>query len=344
MSDSSSEPAADQAGQDAAAASSPATDQGATKSFADTVAETLHQGGFANDDGASPSSGTSESKAEEGDSTEAKEADEAEEEAEEDPKAEEKGEESDDKQLPFHKHPRWQEMRKKASDAESRVKELEGKVQEAENAVEAYNRLSQFAEEHGLDDGDVNAAFEVAALVKSDPRAALEKLRPMYEEAAVAAGEMLPPDLDEAVENGEITEERAQELARYRLKERQSGQNAERERQTQQQRAVQDLASAVSDAERKLISSDPDYGAIKDVVHERFELWARRQGQLPDKQAALKELDKIVKSEKKRLGAASGRSTGSINPRRPSSASPRRPQPAQANDPVEHLTSVLMGD
>ena len=132
------------------------------------------------------------------------------------------------------------------------------------------------AEEPELPKEELQRAVEIARRLREDPKAALEELKPVIEAARVAAGEALPKDIEELVERGDVTPEIGRELARLRVQAAQAeALRAERERAQRESRAMA-AARAVSDYERKLMASDPNYVALRPVITRVYELEVRK--------------------------------------------------------------------
>ena len=91
-----------------------------------------------------------------------------------------------------------------------------GRVVADEGACAALPGAFRVGDPFRLDAGGIHARLELTALMKADPFKALEAVTPIYQELQRRAGATLPEDLESAVQTGEITEDRARELARLR--------------------------------------------------------------------------------------------------------------------------------
>lgn len=125
--------------------------------------------------------------------------------------------------VPFHKHPRFQQV----------VREKRAAEQDAVR----YRNVETFLRDNGLGAEEAADMLTLGAMLKHNPAAAWEKIRPWAEKAAIAAGAILPPDIMQRVQAGEISPQVAQELSRAK------GQQAsfEAERQMLAQRQQQAL-------------------------------------------------------------------------------------------------------
>ena len=154
-----------------------------------------------------------------------------------------------------------------------------------------YKQFVGFLEENRISQDEANQLFHIGALMKNDPVKALEILTPYYNDLLHVTGNILPPDLQQQVDQGYITKQHASELSRLRMT-GQTSQAIQQERQQHQQQREQhrqqqnnaSMQSAVADWEKQWASSDPDYARKKDRVLDRVELLlvrAQKNGTLP---------------------------------------------------------------
>lgn len=153
--------------------------------------------------------------------------------------------------VPFHKHPRFQQL-------------LREKKEATVDAVR-YRNIQRFLDDNGVEAQEAVNALEVAALAKSNPAEAWARLKPWLQELLVAAGEVLPQDLQQRVQAGELSQEAAYEVSRSRAtvssvaKQRSfEQQQADRRRETEAGNAVTGAAQAW-EADRR--AKDPNFDA-----------------------------------------------------------------------------------
>lgn len=167
-----------------------------------------------------------------------------------------------DEQLPFHKHPRFQ-----ALVAEKNL---------LKDEASQFRAISDYMAQNHLVPDELNQAFVVASALKNDPFKALEMLEPIINGLRNMTGVTLPPEVSERVENGEMSEEAAQELSRYRaqvaLQERNSQVALQQQSEWQANQAHQQLTGAVEQWERQIAARDPDYEAKKSLVFKSIRL------------------------------------------------------------------------
>lgn len=193
--------------------------------------------------------------------------------------SEETGDETDDSKLPFHQHPRWKQV----------VAERNAYREDAEG----YRKVTGFMQEHGLSAEDMADAYDISAKLKSgDPQRlqeALEWLEPRVATLKAQLGHVLPEDLQEKVDGGELDEAGAQEIARLRATDSLRTQQAERQRETEATNATERqvrevstaMATAVDEWEKGIKGSDPDYAKKADLVLAKSQAIVARTGKAP---------------------------------------------------------------
>lgn len=203
-----------------------------------------------------------------------------------------------------------EELSAMTPNAQRRIRELNDRMKAAEAETEAvkgkaenFDQVVGFMQKSNLTSDDVNNGFEIMAAIKNDPQRALEMLTPVIRSLMDMTGNVMPQDLKERVEAGEISEADAMELARSRAgaklsKEREEAQaeqrkreEAQRARQTQTQTALTS-AEAWSAEKRKV---DPDWDKKHPKVAEKIELRVHRDG-MPKSETEMRQwLDDALK-------------------------------------------------
>lgn len=95
-------------------------------------------------------------------------------------------------------------------------KESEAKLADLEPKANQFDQVVRFVQEAGLSTQEVNDGFEVMRLLKRDLPGAYKRLKPIVEQLEVVLGVQIPDDLQQAVNEGQITEAHARELSRTR--------------------------------------------------------------------------------------------------------------------------------
>lgn len=153
--------------------------------------------------------------------------------------------------VPFHKHPRFQKL-------------LQDKKAAEVDAVR-YRNVEDFLDRSNLTAEEAADGLEIMGLAKTDPVTAWERLKPFAEKVAVAAGVLLPPDLQQKVQTGELARGVAIELSKARAqvqssqtREQLQREQAERRAQMEGQQAI--IGAATSwEADRQ--AKDPNFAA-----------------------------------------------------------------------------------
>lgn len=153
-----------------------------------------------------------------------------------------------------------------------RFQEVNQAKQAAEQQIEQFKPLAEaqqsvisFCEQNQISSQEFAEIMEIAAALKHDPERAMKLLEPKLTEAKSIIGEVLPPDLQKAVEAGEITAEYAKRIAiaegKRQLTEKQSKLSQEQQAQIEGQRYFKSLRDSLGnwvESKRKTI---PDFVA-----------------------------------------------------------------------------------
>lgn len=183
---------------------------------------------------------------------------------------------------------------KERSDRDARIAELDPKAQN-------FEKIQRFVDNAGLSKDEVNQGFDVMANLRNDPLKAYEQLKPIFAQLQQMAGEVLSPDLQQAVEQGQLTEAHARELAltrsRASVNERRLTETEQRQQATAQREAseanINDVAGAVTEWEKTTSKNDPDWKLKQPriqvlVENEILRKQARDPAYFPSKDEALK--------------------------------------------------------
>lgn len=130
-----------------------------------------------------------------------------------------------------------------------------------------YDNLHAWVRSQNLSDAEVRGTLEMTGLLKNNPRAALERLRAVVRATEQVVGEILPPELQQRVDQGFLTVEDAKAQARATAEARMATARAtalaDHQRQTQavteQKAATEQTLGAVETWEAAKAKSDPDW-------------------------------------------------------------------------------------
>ena len=183
-----------------------------------------------------------------------------------------------DDDVPFHKHPRWQELKRERDTFRQ--------------GHEQFEQIQGYMRSNSLDAQEVATGFEIMALMRRDPEAAYQKLQPYLQQLEMVTGRKLPEDLQKRVEDGVADEQTAREAALLRVEtqRRNAEQQAAQQTQAQQTQAhqIQTIQSAVGVVERELQSGDPDYARKQPFVMDRVRaLILEKQPRTPEEATAI---------------------------------------------------------
>ena len=229
-----------------------------------------------------------------------------------------------DENLPFGKHPRFQEIVKQKNTFESRVKELEP-VATRMQAVES------FCQQHGVQGEEFDNAVRLAALIKTNPMEAVKQLETVVNNLKYSVGAALPPDLQAEVDNGTMSESHAKEMLRLRVENYRAKGTVEQTTATANSRIENEVRQSIDTWVSSKVKQDPGFKAKAsdtapdgkfEFVNDRFmRLWQQVQ---PKSVAQVLELAERAYEEVSKFTAAQA-------PRQPVQRppSPKRSAPEQ---------------
>lgn len=153
--------------------------------------------------------------------------------------------------VPFNKHPRFQHLLRKT------------KVYQAD--AQRYRNVQGFLDQNGLSSEEAADMLTIGALAKTNPAKAWEQVKPWVQKLLVAAGEVLPDELQQRVTSGELTREAALEVSRSRaqvqsFEAQRSFEEQRRQRQAESER-VSSLQGAAQSWEEDRRKRDPNFDA-----------------------------------------------------------------------------------
>lgn len=212
----------------------------------------------------------------------------------------EKGGETDEENfsdVPFHNHPRFKQL-------------IAQRNQFREGATE-YAKVQSFLQQSGVTAEEAADALSIQAMLKQNPQEAWNRLKPIVQQLVRDVGLVLPEDLQQRVQKGELTKEAANEISRLRSANATADRQAEHREQQSQRDAAQEKATAVQTAVAKWETEqrkDPDFAAkAEDLMREV--VWLQSKEGKPDTpEGATKQLqkamdtvnDKVAKRQKPR--------------------------------------------
>jgi len=187
-----------------------------------------------------------------------------------------KAEVKEEDEVPFHKHPRWQEVQRELKDLRVVGQQME--------------QLAGYCRDNEITEEQFKAALEMAALMNRDPMEARKRLKPYVEALDQVSGDHLPADLAKKVEDGVIDADTAKETARLRAEIKMAQERRTRSEATVEQQRLAAIKTSLSTWEQSKMSNDPDYQRKFALVRDRFNtLWQAKQPKNPAEAVALAE-------------------------------------------------------
>jgi len=206
-----------------------------------------------------------------------------------DPKPEKAPKEPDDADytdVPFHKHPRFQHLLRKAKSSE----------QDATR----YRNVETFLTNNGLGAEEAADALVVAGLLKTNPVEAWKRLKPIVQNLLVAAGELVPDDLAPRVQTGELSREAAIEVARARALAESTQRQMTFSQQQAQAREAQAQAASIQNAavtwEADRRAKDPNFDAKMKLLRAEVIDLQRMEGVPNTPEGVRAQLDRAYKA------------------------------------------------
>jgi hypothetical protein len=163
----------------------------------------------------------------------------------------------------------------------SKLKAKDEQLAALEPKAKEYDKITTAIRNTGMSNQEVGELLTVGTLMKSgDARGAIERIKPIYEALLKAAGEELPPELQEKVRLGYMTEEDAKALSRASADAQSSKQRLERSEQEKQaaeekkerEEVVQKTLTAIETWEAAQAKADPDWHQKRQEVSELVDL------------------------------------------------------------------------
>lgn len=188
--------------------------------------------------------------------------------------------------VPFNKHPRFRQL----------LSERNANKGDAER----YRQVDTFIRDNGMTATEAADLLTVGAMAKTNPAKAWELARPWVENLLKAAGEVLSPELQQAVQEGRMTTEAAYEVSRSRasVASMEASRTFEGQRREQQTRdeASRSITTAAEDWETDRRAKDPAYDTKLEQIHREI-AWRHHNGDIPKTPAEVKaQLDDAYKA------------------------------------------------
>jgi len=198
--------------------------------------------------------------------------------------------------------PTDEELAKMSSGSQKRIKQLLSQRNDARRETEAlrtdagnYQQVREFMTQSRLEDREVAELFQLGADLKSGDPARLQqfvqRVMPTLQAVMEAVGQSVPSDLASKVEAGDMTEDAAKELARYRYEAQTAREQATRANEANATRVTQgqqaEIMSAVETWQSSTRTRDPDFDIKADAMKRAAQAMVAERGLPRTSQEAL---------------------------------------------------------
>lgn len=170
--------------------------------------------------------------------------------------------------VPFHKHPRFQD--------------LISRLDHYKRGATQFQQVRGFLDNYGIADAEAANALQFVALQKTNPVEAWKMAKPVIENLLLAAGEILPPDLVQMVQQQRLTREAAMEISRTRAAMRgvqATAQHSQQAFETARKREFESsVRTAIGSWETDMQTRDPDFAKKQQFVRDRMVALVQQHG------------------------------------------------------------------
>jgi hypothetical protein len=209
--------------------------------------------------------------------------------------------EDDFSDVPFNQHPRWKQILTQRNEARENAKVLK-------RDADLYQNVQTFIDDHGLSAEEAADGLVIFAMAKTDPVGAWEAAKPWFQKLVIAAGVVLPPDIKQMVDAGQMSQEAAAEVSRARAQVAsvQTKQQFEAQRAAQRQTtdAQSAVARTVNEWQKNRQDKDPNFGAKLQPIMEKVAYLHATEGKPTTNEGIKAQLDKAYKAVNASLPAA----------------------------------------
>jgi hypothetical protein len=188
--------------------------------------------------------------------------------------------------VPFHKHPRFQQLLRKSKTFE-------------QDAIR-YQNVQGFLDREGLSAEEAADGLIIMGLMKTNPAEAWARLQPTLQKLAVAAGVILSEDLQARVQKGELSQEAAMEISRAKaqVQSTQAAQSFQEQRRRQQEQTAfaQSITNAAVEWEEDRKAKDPNFGAKQELLMKEVAYLQVKEGRPNTPEGVKAQLQKAYKA------------------------------------------------
>ena len=194
-----------------------------------------------------------------------------------------------------------------------RFKEVIAEKNEYKRGHEQYEKIQSSLREMRLSAEETAQGLSIMGLMKSNPQAALEALQPIINNLQQVTGQIIPNDIQQKIEDGYMDEDVGKELARARadvqIQKNANQQMLNEQEQMKTQSEINNLAQSVTNWERNVRKTDPDFDFKQDEIDDRVSALVRERGRPNNSDDAValaqEAYDTVNKRYRSRMGVKS---------------------------------------
>lgn len=226
-------------------------------------------------------------------------------------------------------------LKKKIRKLQKEALRYKREVEHLKPSAEIGQQLQNYATTNNLSSEDVVFSLDLAAMVaRGDYEGFYKVISPLIRHAQEVSGVVLPPDVQQMVDQQQMTPQAAAEYAKARFEranyEARARQMEEQQQHLQVAQVRDDVQRSVSAFEQRLAAQDPDYKAkapavrraVQAMLLERGGRVSNSQEAVQITQAAYDEVNRLFRRSQQPVRATAP-TPGSANPQTPSA----RPAP-----------------
>lgn len=209
-------------------------------------------------------------------------------------------------EVPFNKHPRFKGLVTERNT-------LRGELIDLKPDAERYRNVQTFLDQNGMSAEEASELLIVGSLIKTNPVAAWERIKPRIQALLVAAGEIVPDDLHPRVQAGEISHEAALELSRARAKAEAVAASQSFREQQEARRSQEAMATSLRDTAQSWVNDrtakDPNFSAKTPLLQKEITWLQANEGRPTTPEGVKAQLAKAYKAVNETAGFAAPATT-----------------------------------
>ena len=202
--------------------------------------------------------------------------------------------------------PTEEELANYSKKAQTRIRSLIDQRNAAAERAGQVEPILEFLEKNDIPGQDLDVVLDLTARLRhGDFAGFLQGVQPYVNLAMQHTGQILPNDLQQQVQKGYVSPAIAQELARTRAAQQFGNMQATRTQQRTQQSLVQERATnirtAITNWEKQVQASDPDYSLKADVVRRTAQAYMQESGVPQTAEGALEYVNRAYAEVNKQM-------------------------------------------